>query len=53
MHMYEIEKQSLPMICKYANGIDLKSLVYVMEHYGIRIRSVKEALNLEETKLRL
>lgn len=53
MHMYEIEKQSLPMICKYADGIDLKSLVYVMEHYGIRIRSVKEALNLEETKLRL
>ena len=50
--MYEIEKQSLPMLCKYVGGIDLKAMAFMLSYYKIQIRTIKQALNLQETKNR-
>lgn len=50
--LYEDEKYSLPMLCKYANGIDLKALCFVMDQYGIKIRSISDALHTEQSQNR-
>lgn len=50
--MYVDEKQSLPMLCKYAGDIDLKAMSFMLNYYGIQCRSIKTALNLPETKSR-
>lgn len=51
--LYLNKKYSLPMIKKLANNIDLKALCFVFNQYGIKIRSVKEAQNTQETKNRI
>lgn len=52
-NLYEVDNYSIPMLCKEVGGLDLKSMVYVLNYYGIRIRTIKETRGLKEYKERI
>lgn len=49
--LYKIEKWSIPMICNHFL-MDIKSVCYLINFYGIKIRSIKETRQLKEYKER-
>jgi len=51
--LYIEDKYSLPMLCKEVNGLDLKSMCYILNYYGIKIRTIKETRKLKEYKERI
>ena len=51
--LYNEEKYSIPMICLYVGGADIKSVYNILKYYNISIRTIKETRKLKEYKERI
>jgi hypothetical protein len=49
---YENQKDSIPILCKKVGGLDFKSMVYLLNFFSIKVRSIKETRVLKEYKER-
>lgn len=51
--LYNEDKYSLPMLCSYFGGLDLKSMCTLLNYHNIQIRTIKETRRLSEYKNRI
>ena len=49
---YVINHDSLPVLCKKVGGLDLKAMSWILNYYGIKIRSISESLKTKESRER-